>query len=185
MKTLLSCLLLVVASMAVQAAGVGPESSWGQLYQNTMYRPLMPTIVFHVRSSNGVGSKWVFKKAMNVSYFTTQDGKEWLYGGETSVCNRYSVTGSYSDRVCLATEQVPLITPRQYQARFCVFRSDDDCQRYAERGESYPLGIQVPVMVRVSESDSFTPARIAFEKPLKIATCSDCAAKLGGYIQAR
>lgn len=185
MKTLLSCLLLVVASMSVQAAEVGPDSSWGQLYSSTFYRPLMPTVIFRAHSSNGVGSKWVFKKAMNVSYFTTQDGRQWLYGGETSVCNRYSVTGSISDRVCLSTEKVPLITQREHQARFCVFRSGDECLRYQAQTESYPLGMQVPIMRRLQETDSFSPDNIAFVKTVKVASCSDCAAKLAPYLKAR
>ncbi|GGC05965.1 hypothetical protein GCM10011352_35220 [Marinobacterium zhoushanense] len=183
MKTLLSCLLLAVVSLSVQAGGVGPDSSWAQLYQNTMYQPQMPTIVFHARSQQSIGSKLVFKRASNVSYFTTDDGKEWLYGGETSLCTRYAVVAATDDdRVCVATELVPLVTPVKHQARFCTFRSDDDCQRYAERTVEYPLGIQVPIMRRMSESDSFTPVRVAFSKSLKIAECSDCAAKLESYI---
>jgi len=186
MKVLLSSLMLVVVSLSAQAGGVGPDSSWRELYFNTMYRPLMPTITFHARSSDSIGSKLVFKRATNVTYFTGRDGQQWLYGGETSLCTRYAVVAAtVDDRVCVATEQVPLLTPVKYQARFCTFRSDDDCQRYAERTEEYPLGMQVAVMHRVSESDSFSPARVAFRKPLEIAQCSDCAAKLDRYIQAR
>lgn len=191
MKALLSCMFLALFSVTVQAgsggaASVSPASSWGQLYQDRLYQPLMPTIVFHARSQDSIGGKLVFKRASEVSYFTDHKGEAWLYGGETEVCTRYAVTAAtVDDRRCVATQQVALFTPVKYQARFCVFRSDDDCQRYAQRLESYPLAMQVPIMRRMSESDSFTPARVAFSKTLQLPQCGDCLAKLEQQPQLR
>ncbi|MBV1789835.1 hypothetical protein KQ940_17400 [Marinobacterium sp. D7] len=183
MKALLSCLLVAVMSVAVHAGGIGPDSSWKQLYFDRMYEPLMPTVLFKASSPDSIGSRLVFKRASEVSYFIAPDGEAWLYGGETTLCTRYAVeAATEDDRVCVATEQAPLLTPVKHQARFCTFRSDGDCQRYAEHTVEYPLGLEVPIMRRVSESDSFTPARIAFKKSLKLAECSDCAVKLEAYL---
>jgi hypothetical protein len=162
-------------------AGVGPDSSWGELYQHRFYEPQTPTIPFYVRPSTHADGRLFLKKVHDVSYFKTPDGREWLYGGMARVCSGYSVTGSLSDsrRQCLGYEELALVRDLGTRFSYCTYRSDDDCQAYVSRAARYPLDYQVPVMYRSSESDSFTPARVAFTKPLHIPQCDDCAARLG------
>lgn len=180
MIKLISAILVLLSSVAVQA-GVGPDSAWGELYQNRFYEPQTPVIPFHARSSTGADSRLILKKAHDVSVFRSREGREWLYGGTARLCTEYSVTGSLSDsrRRCLAYEEVQLVRDRGTELRYCTFRSDDDCQAYASRAEQLPLEYSVPIMVRTSESDSFTRTRVAFSKTLKIAECGDCAERLG------
>lgn len=181
MNNLVGCTLLVILASPNLQAGVGPESSWGELYQDPLHEPQVPVIPFYVSASTGIGGKLVLKKAHDLSYFKASDGREWLYGGVISICTQYSVTGSLSDsrRQCLASEQVPLVRDMRSQLRYCTLRADDDCQTYASRETRYSLEYSVPVMYRTSESDSFTRARVAFNKRLQIPECGDCARRLG------
>lgn len=173
-------LFVILLSPSLQA-GVGPESSWGELYQDRLHEPQVPVIPFYVSASTGIGGKLVLKKAHDLAYFKASDGRAWLYGGVISICTQYSVTGSLSDsrRQCLASEEVPLVRDMRSQLRYCTYRSDDDCQTYASREVLYSLEYYVPVMYRASESDSFTRARVAFSKILQIPECGDCARRLG------
>lgn len=180
MVKLIGVFLLTFFSAGIQA-GVGPDSSWGDLYQHRFYQPQTPEIPFHVRASTGADSRLFLKKAHDVTTFEDRDGRRWLYGGTARICTRYTVTGSLSDsrRRCLAYEEVSLVREQRTLFRYCIFRSDDDCQAYKSRDDEYPLSYSVPVMVRTSESDSFSTARVAFHKPLKISECGDCAERLG------
>lgn len=180
MKSIVGGALLVLLSGNLYA-GLGPDSDWGTLYQSRFYEPRMPIIAFEARPSTGIKTWLVLKKVKDVSYYRTSDGREWLYGGWATVCARYTVTGSLSDsrRRCLATEVVPLVRERAYQFRYCTFRSDENCQAYASHPALYPLQYSVPVMYRTSESDSFSMTHVAFEKPVQIPYCEDCARRFG------
>ncbi|GGO85556.1 hypothetical protein GCM10011348_34370 [Marinobacterium nitratireducens] len=175
-----SALALLLFSAGAQA-GIGPDSGWGDLYQNRFYEPETPVIPFYVRASTGADARLFLKKAHDVSVFQGRDGKQYFYGGQARICSRYSVTGSVSDsrRECLSYEEVALVRERTTEFRYCTFRSDDDCQSYAISEDEYRLEYRVPVMYRTSESDSFTPSRVAFYKPLKIGACDDCSERLG------
>jgi len=180
MNKLASVTLLVLFSMNINAAP-GPDSSWGELYQNRFYEPLAPVIPFYVHASTGADGRLFLKKVHDLSYFTAGDGRALLYGGTVRICTEYTVTGSLSDsrRRCLGYETVPLVRGLNTSLRYCIARSDDDCQAYASRDSEYPLQYSVPVMFRGSESDSFTPSRVAFSKTVQIPQCTDCAQRLG------
>jgi len=177
-KSTLIGLLVLFGSYA--QAGIGPDSSWGELYQNRFYEPQTPVIPFYVRASTGADARLFLKKAHDVTAFTGRDGRGYFYGGQEQICTRYTVTGSVSDsrRRCLSYEEVSLVRVRETQFRYCTFRSDEDCQAYAVRDDEYGLDFSVPVMYRSSESDSFSRTRIAFHKPLRIPVCADCAQRL-------
>jgi len=175
MKKILSAMALLLPVSAV--AGLGADSSFGELYQSNFHRPLTQTIPFYAKSSNGEGSKLVMAKVHDVSYFKDADGKLMLYAGQTQVCNRFVPTGSIGDshRLCLSKETVQLVRPAAYAFKYCVFRTDDDCGKYVKADRSYPLQYQVPVIKRASVSDSFSYGNVAFYKPVQLPLCKQCA----------
>ncbi|OZG71119.1 hypothetical protein BTA51_22330 [Hahella sp. CCB-MM4] len=173
---LISLIVPLLVSGLAQAQ-IGPDSSWGDIYQNRFYQPNMPVIPFHAKSSSGADSRLMMVNVNEVKFFAGADGKTHLYGGTTKVCRQYTVTGSLSDsdRRCLATETVELVRPADYTFEYCTFRTDGDCGRYAATQEQYPLMYSVPVYNRVSESDTFNSgAQPAFYKKVMLQECKDC-----------
>ncbi|MBR9865550.1 MAG: hypothetical protein GYB20_00385 [Oceanospirillales bacterium] len=170
-------LLVIIPLQAT--AGVGPESSIGELYQDRFHYPLVPTVPFYVHAANGEGSKVVWAKVPDIRYYRDNDGDLMFYAGTTEVCSAFSVTGSIgdSDRRCLSSETVPLIRPAGYSYQYCVFRTDGDCGRYLKSDSVYPLKYQIAVVKRMAESDSFNYANVVFTKTIELSHCSECEAK--------
>jgi len=169
---------LVVAFPLSAGAAFGPHSSFGDLYFDRFHEPITPVVPFYVHASTGLGSKLIWAKVHDLSYFRDKDGDLMLYAGDTQVCSRYTVTGSLGDtrRRCLAYETVPVLRPVAYEYKYCVFRTDDDCGRYVKTDRTYPLEYEVPVVKRVSVSDDFNYSDVAFTKTVKLAYCKTCEA---------
>ena len=176
-RLLMLPLLAIIPLQA--AAGVGPESTISELYQDRFHYPVVPAVPFYVHAANGSGSKVVWAKVTEMSYYRDNNGDLMLYAGTTHVCSKFSVTGSIgdSDRRCLSSETVPLIRPAGYSYQYCVFRTDGDCGRYIKSDSVYPLRYQVPVVKRMAESDSFNYANVVFTKTVELGHCGECEVK--------
>ncbi|WP_153764049.1 hypothetical protein [Endozoicomonas sp. OPT23] len=143
--------------------------------QSLFTKERMPTIPFTAVSPTLGESKLVMVGVDKVQYFNDKDGNRMLFGGQAEVCTRYSVAGSQSDRICLASEKVDLVRSAKYQFSYCTFRSGDECIKDASVSREYPDTYTVDTLTRQSVSDDFNFVRPASSRELSLQECKDCS----------
>ena len=164
MRTFLFTLLLLCSPLLL--AKVGPHSSFSELNQSPFHRPLIPVVPFYVHSQDRSSYRLIWARVHRLKYFYDRDGDLMLFAGFIRLCNRGPEGCEW--------KTVPAVRPAAYQFKSCWFSRGDHCGFYQAGQRRYSLFYKVPVMKRVSVSDSFHSGQVAFYKPVSLPHCGFC-----------
>ncbi|WP_027857124.1 hypothetical protein [Marinobacterium jannaschii] len=157
--------LLFLCSPLLQAR-IGPHSSFSEIDQSPLHRPLIPVVPFYVHSQDRSNYRLIWVRVNRLKFFYDRDGDLMLFAGFIRLCNR-GADG------CV-WQTVPAVRPAAYRFKSCWSDPGGNCGQYQPDRLRYPVFYKVPVMERLSVSDSFLSGRLAFHKRITLPHCDFC-----------